>query len=131
MAQRSAPVRRYIEETGLPFHILVDEDRSVTKVYGVWHKVGLDAWNIARPVLFIVSKKGIVRTVWVAERQKGVSGTGRHPQGTVTHVVFGFVFAFGTIEYEPEHEDDMRLGVLAAVQPPTSAQFTTFHHASM
>ena len=63
-------MRRYIEETGLPFHILIDEERSVTKAYGVWHKVGLDAWNISRPALFVVSKDGIVRAAWVAERQE-------------------------------------------------------------
>jgi peroxiredoxin len=75
VAQASAPVRRYIEETGLPFNILIDEDRSVTKAYGVWHKMGLDAWNISRPALFVVSKEGIVRTVWVAERQEEFPGS--------------------------------------------------------
>ena len=74
MAQHSAPVRRYIEETGLPFHILIDEDRSVTKAYGVWHKAGLDAWNISRPALFVISKDGIVRAVWVGERQQEFPG---------------------------------------------------------
>ena len=75
VAQRSAPVRRYIEETGLPFYILIDEDRSVTKAYGVWHKVGIDAWNISRPALFVVSKEGIVRAAWVAERQEEFPGS--------------------------------------------------------
>ncbi len=40
-------MRAYIEETGLPFNILVDESRDVLKAYGVWHAVGLAAWNIA------------------------------------------------------------------------------------
>jgi peroxiredoxin len=66
VAQRSEPVRRYVEETGLPFNILVDEDRAVTKQYGVWHRVGIDAWNISRPALFAIDRAGIVRAIWVA-----------------------------------------------------------------
>ena len=38
VAQSSAVVRRYIEETGLPFNILVDESRDVLRAYGVWHR---------------------------------------------------------------------------------------------
>ena len=69
VAQRSAPVRRYIEETGLPFNILVDESRDVLKAYGVWHRVGLDAWNIARPALFIVERTGAIRYSFIGESQ--------------------------------------------------------------
>ncbi len=69
VAQRSEPVRRYIEETGLPFNILVDESRDVLKAYGVWHAVGLDAWNIARPALFLVDPSGAIRYSFVADRQ--------------------------------------------------------------
>ncbi len=69
VAQRSEPVRRYIEETGLPFNILVDESRDVLKAYGVWHAVGLDAWNIARPALFLIDPSGAIRYSFVADRQ--------------------------------------------------------------
>jgi methyl-accepting chemotaxis protein len=62
-------VRRYIEETGLPFNILVDESRDVLKAYGVWHRFGLDAWNIARPALFIVDRSGAIRYSFVGESQ--------------------------------------------------------------
>jgi len=62
-------VRRYIEETGLPFNILVDESRDVLKAYGVWHRIGLDAWNIARPALFIIDRSGAVRYSFVADSQ--------------------------------------------------------------
>jgi hypothetical protein len=37
--------------------------------------MGLDAWNISRPALFVVSKEGIVRTVWVGERQEEFPGS--------------------------------------------------------
>src|SRR4029453_2949276 len=44
VAQASDVVRRYVEESGMPFNILIDESRDVLKVYGVWHRLGLDAW---------------------------------------------------------------------------------------
>ena len=69
VAQRSEAVRRYIEETGLPFNILVDESRDVLKAYGVWHRIGLDAWNIARPALFILDRSGAVRYSFIGESQ--------------------------------------------------------------
>ena len=69
MAQSSAAVRTYIEETGLPFNILVDEKRDVLRAYGVWHKFGLDAWNIARPALFLIDRAGAIRYSFIADRQ--------------------------------------------------------------
>jgi peroxiredoxin len=69
VAQKSDRVRTYIEETGLPFNILVDESRAVLKAYGVWHAVGIDAWNIARPALFLIDRTGAIRYSFVADRQ--------------------------------------------------------------
>jgi peroxiredoxin len=69
VAQSSSVVRRYIEETGLPFNILVDESRDVLKAYGVWHRFGIDAWNIARPALFLIDRSGAVRYSFIGERQ--------------------------------------------------------------
>ena len=69
VAQRSEPVRRYIEETGLPFNILLDETREVSKAYGVWHRVGIDAWNIARPAVFLIDPPGNIRYSFVADHQ--------------------------------------------------------------
>lgn len=69
VAQSSERVRTYIEETGLPFNILVDRSRAVLKAYGVWHAVGFDAWNIARPALFLIDRSGAIRYSFVAERQ--------------------------------------------------------------
>ena len=69
VAQSSDKVRRYIEETGLPFNILIDEGRDVLKAYGVWHRVGLDAWNIARPAVFLIDRLGKIRYSFIADRQ--------------------------------------------------------------
>ena len=69
VAQPSEPVRRYIEETGLPFNILIDESRDVVRAYGVWHPVGVFSWNIARPALFLIDPTGAIRYSFIADRQ--------------------------------------------------------------
>jgi methyl-accepting chemotaxis protein len=62
-------VKRYVEESGFPLSILVDESREVLKAYGVWHRIGLDALNIARPSLFLVEPDGRITYSFVAEKQ--------------------------------------------------------------
>ncbi len=69
VAQRSEKVKRYIEDTGLPFDILIDDARETVKAYGVWHPVGFDAWNVARPSLFLIDRAGTIRYAFVAEFQ--------------------------------------------------------------
>jgi len=67
-------VRRYVEDTGLPFNILVDASREVMKAYGVWHRLGLDAWNIARPALFLIDPSGRIHYSFVGESQEEFPG---------------------------------------------------------
>ena len=62
-------MRRYVEDRGLPFFILLDEHRAVTKRYGVWQRINYDAWNIARPAVFVIDRSGVIRAVWVGETQ--------------------------------------------------------------
>ena len=69
LAQSPEAVRRYIEETGLPFDILIDESRSVLKAYGVWHAVGLVSWNTAHPALFLIDRTGKIRHSFVGDKQ--------------------------------------------------------------
>jgi len=69
VAQPSEKVKRHIEDTGLPFDILVDERREIVKAYGVWQRVGLDAWNISRPALFLIDRGGVIRYLFVANWQ--------------------------------------------------------------
>jgi methyl-accepting chemotaxis protein len=69
VAQSSVVVRRYVEDTGLPFNILVDESREVMKTYGVWHRLGLDAWNIARPALFLIDSSSRIHYSFVGDSQ--------------------------------------------------------------
>ena len=69
VAQSSTAVRRYVEDKGLPFNILIDASRDVSKAYGVWQRIGLDAWNIARPSLFLIETTGAIRYSFVAASQ--------------------------------------------------------------
>jgi len=69
VAQSSDVVKRYVEDQGLPFNILIDESRDVLKAYGVWHRLGIDAWNIARPALFVIDQAGSIRYSFVSSHQ--------------------------------------------------------------
>ena len=62
-------MRRYVEETGLPFNILVDESREVLKLYGVWQRLGIASWNIARPALFLIDMDGTIRYSFIGQKQ--------------------------------------------------------------
>ena len=46
----------------------------MTKRYGVWHRLGLDAWNIARPALFVIDGAGVIRSIFVGENQEEFPG---------------------------------------------------------
>jgi peroxiredoxin len=70
LAQSREAVRRYVEETGLPFDILIDERRDMMRAYGVWHRIGLDAWNIGRPAVFLIDQDGSIRYSAIGENQR-------------------------------------------------------------
>jgi len=70
LAQKVDAVRRYIEETGLPFDILIDERRDTLRAYGVWHRIGIDAWNIARPAVYLINQDGSVAYSFIGDGQR-------------------------------------------------------------
>jgi peroxiredoxin len=70
VAQRPEAVRRFIEDTGLTFDVLIDERRDVLRAYGVWHRIGLDAWNIARPALFLIDPDRTIRYSRIGDSQR-------------------------------------------------------------
>jgi peroxiredoxin len=61
---------KYLAEHPVSFPFLLDEDRAVTKAYGIYHWLAHDAINIARPATFIVDRKGMLRFVYVSSDQK-------------------------------------------------------------
>lgn len=70
LAQNRDAVRRYIEETGLPFDILIDERRDMARAYGVYHRIGLTAWNIARPAVFLVDQDARIAYSFIGDDQR-------------------------------------------------------------
>ncbi len=60
---------KFFEKNPQSFPFLLDEDRSVTKAYGVYHRFGIDAWNIARPASFVVGTDGRIKYVYVGQTQ--------------------------------------------------------------
>jgi peroxiredoxin len=69
LTQHAEPVRRYIEDNGLGFDVLLDERREVVRVYGVWHRIGLDAWNIAHPAVFLIDPDRRIRYSFIGDKQ--------------------------------------------------------------
>ena len=48
---------------------LLDEDRSMTKAYGLYHRVGLDAINIAHPATLVIDGGALVRYIYRGSNQ--------------------------------------------------------------
>ena len=59
----------FLRKHPAPFPFLLDEDRKVTRLYGVYHRAGIDAINIARPATFVVGSDGIIRYIFVGSSQ--------------------------------------------------------------
>jgi peroxiredoxin len=74
LPQRAERVQRYVTETALPFEILIDGTRQVAKAYGVWHRIGLDAWNIARPAVFLIDRDRSIRYAFIGRSQRDFPG---------------------------------------------------------
>lgn len=67
--QSAQGVGAWLKQNPMPFPLLVDPDRAVIKRYGVWHPIGLDAFNIARPSAFLIDRGGTIRYIYVSRNQ--------------------------------------------------------------
>lgn len=54
----------FLQQSPVSFPFLLDEDRSVTKAYGVYHRIALDAINIAHPATLVIDRGGIIRYIY-------------------------------------------------------------------
>jgi methyl-accepting chemotaxis protein len=61
--------QKYLSEHPISFPFLLDEDRTVTKDYGVYHRLGKDAINIARTATFVIDTHQRVRFIFVGKSQ--------------------------------------------------------------
>ena len=60
---------RYLQKHPVSFPFLLDEDRGVIKAYGLYHALGTDALNIARPATLVIDRNGTVRYIYCGEGQ--------------------------------------------------------------
>lgn len=73
---------KFLAEHPVAFPFLLDEDRTVTKAYGLYHRIGKDAIHIAHPATLIVGKDGVVRFIY-----RGANQTDRIPVAAVMAVL--------------------------------------------
>ena len=66
----------------MSFPFLLDEDRSVTKAYGLYHRLGMDAINIAHPATLVIDRDREVGYIY-----RGDSQTDRAPFDQVMEAV--------------------------------------------
>ncbi len=60
---------KFLAKHPVSFPFLLDEDRAVTKAYGLYHRIGKDAINIAHPATLVVDRRGMVRFIYRGENQ--------------------------------------------------------------
>src|SRR5438874_10971547 len=60
---------KFLRAHPTPFPFLLDEDRSVTKAYGVYLRLNYDGINLARPATFVIAPDGIIRWIYVGASQ--------------------------------------------------------------
>jgi peroxiredoxin len=76
---------KYLAKHPVSFPFLLDEDRSVTKAYGLYHPLGRDAFRIARPATLVIDGSWMVRYIY-----RGDSQTDRAPIDQVLEAVRRF-----------------------------------------
>jgi len=59
----------YLAKHPVSFPFLLDEDRAVTKAYGLHHLIGTDALDIAHPATLVVDRSGTVLWIYRGENQ--------------------------------------------------------------
>src|SRR4029077_17034254 len=60
---------KYLEKHPVSFPFLLDEDRVVTKAYGLYHRFGMDALNIAHPATLVIDRERHVRYIYRGDNQ--------------------------------------------------------------
>jgi peroxiredoxin len=60
---------KYLREHPTAFPFLLDEDRAVTKAYGLYHSFGHDAIRIAHPATLVLDRSGLAQYIYRGENQ--------------------------------------------------------------
>lgn len=60
---------RFFEKHPIASIFLLDEDRAVTKAYGLHHALGTDAINIVHPATLVIDRERRVRYIYRGDNQ--------------------------------------------------------------
>jgi len=60
---------KFLERHPVSWPFLLDEDRAVTRAYGLHHAFGSDAINIAHPATLVIDRGGVVRYLYRGDNQ--------------------------------------------------------------
>ncbi len=60
---------KFLEKHPISSPFLLDEDRIVTKAYGLHHALSTDAVNIAHPATLVIDRSGIIRYIYRGANQ--------------------------------------------------------------
>src|SRR5882672_6458324 len=73
---------KFLQSHPASYPFLLDEDRLVTKAYGLYHGFGIDAINIAHPATLVIDRDRKVEYIY-----RGNSQTDRAPFSQVLEAV--------------------------------------------
>jgi peroxiredoxin len=60
---------KFLEKQPISYPFLLDEDRAVTKSYGVYIAMAVDSINIARPACFVLNGEGVIQYLYLGANQ--------------------------------------------------------------
>ena len=73
---------KFLQSHPVSYPFLLDEERSVTRAYGLYHRLGLDAINIAHPASLVIDRERKIAYIY-----RGDSQTDRAPFDQVLEAV--------------------------------------------
>jgi peroxiredoxin len=73
---------KFLVSHPVSFPFLLDKDRAVTKAYGLYHRIGMDALHIAHPATLVIDRDRTVDYIY-----RGDSQTDRAPFHQVMEAV--------------------------------------------
>jgi peroxiredoxin len=60
---------KFLQSHPVSFPFLLDEDRTVTKAYGLYHRLGVDAIHIAHPATLVIDRDRKVEYIYRGDNQ--------------------------------------------------------------
>jgi len=60
---------KFLEKHPVSWPFFLDEDRAVTRAYGLRHAFGHDAINIAHPATLVIDRQGVIRYLYRGDNQ--------------------------------------------------------------